>query len=81
MLSEEARPVGDGTGVQKVGETTGSIPPGGTPVDRPAALPVTYDGAALSDAERVELRRARADERRLRQAAARQHDRQMGGAR
>lgn len=65
-----------------VGETIATV----TPADPPrqsglTVLPVTYDGAALSDAERVELRRARADERRLRQARARQHDRQTGGAR
>ena len=76
-----ARPGDRGrAGVQEVGETTASVPPGGIDVHRTAALPVKFDGCALNDAERVELRRARADERRQRRAQARRRDRQMGGA-
>ena len=68
--------VGDATGAQDAGQATTTIPPGGTGVDRPAALPVEYDGAALSDAERVELHRARADARKHRRAAARTAERE-----
>ena len=78
-----ARPAGGlaGAGDQAVGETNTTVAPSTrSRQPRLTALPVEYDGAALTDAERVELRRARADERRSRRARARQHDRRMGGA-
>lgn len=75
--TENARPAaGIAAATAGAGEPNATIPPRGIRVDRPAALPVVYDGAALTDAERVELRRARADERKHRRAAARTAERE-----